>query len=236
MCYLFFGKSLSCLWTRPCKIALYHEAFTAPRRCDHTFSSWRSACWDFEEEVHVLESCATFYRLCLGSTARGSETSGHPNGASPPPHVRQITPLCRIIAARKGLSSIVCRPRLLLYVPPRSKSALQAPYRLTTSSRAPTGTAPYPRSLFDMSEITHPTIKGPLGCGTVGSPVDLADTIDRWLVPRNIPHVARSSYDPQSQPGPPPREIEVPRRPHLRIQRPWRSPRAGQRHPMLRTR
>ena len=43
-----------------------------------------------------------------------------------------------------------------------------------------------------MSEITHPTIKGSFGCGTVGSTLDLADSIDRWMVPQNIEHVARS--------------------------------------------
>ncbi|KAL8886297.1 MAG: hypothetical protein Q9215_005970 [Flavoplaca cf. flavocitrina] len=57
-----------------------------------------------------------------------------------------------------------------------------------------------------MSEITHPTIKGSLGCGTVESTLDLADSIDRWMVPRNIEHVVRSSHDPQSEPGSPPRE------------------------------
>lgn len=183
--------------------------------------------------MHVLESCATFYRLCLGNITRGRDLRSSKRSKVHPPTFDKLPHYAKISLQEKACLQLYADQDFYSTFHPDPRAHCR---HLTTLSRAPTRTASYPRSLFDMSEITHPTIKGPLSCGTVGSPLDLANTIDRWLVPRNIPHVARSSYDPQSQPGPPPREIEVPGRPYLRIQRPWRCPRAGQRHPMLRTR
>lgn len=149
------------------------------------------------------------------------EISGHPNEASPSPMFDRLPHHAEISQQEKACLQVFAYKTITFHIDPRPHC------RNFTTSCTDWNLLRTHRSYFDMSEITHPTIKGSLSCGTVGSSLDLADTIDRWLVPRNIPHVARSSYDPQSQPGPPPREIEVPGRPHLRIQRPRRCPRSG---------
>ena len=81
-----------------------------------------------------------------------------------------------------------------------------------------------------MGDITHPTIKGLSVFHS--SPVRLKLTNLRWLVPRNLQHVARPSYDAQSKPDPTSRKVQVPRRFNLRIVRSRYRSRSRQRYPM----
>ena len=108
---------------------LYHEAFTAPCRCDQTCSSSRSACWDFEEEVvkkdaefsaasilplfllmhkfwilehSILPSNISQKPLLNEADAEG-ESCGYPHGESPFPPRSTDCPTMQIYCPKKRL-------------------------------------------------------------------------------------------------------------------------------------
>ena len=91
-----------------------------------------------------------------------------------------------------------------------------------------------------MPSIEHPTIKGKTPNNWHSQVyhdrlrIYIDHLLSRWLVPRDLRHVAWPGYDPPCQGGSSPREEQIPGCPHLRVHRLRHRPRPRQRYPVHR--